>query len=40
VNQALSVEQMGVKYCPKDGKRFSSDLKTCSEHGVELKNVE
>lgn len=32
VNSAFSVQDTGVKYCPKDGKRFSSRLKYCPEH--------
>ena len=40
VNQALAVEQKGVKYCPIDGKRFSARLTRCPDHGVELNDVE
>lgn len=29
-----------VKYCPVDGKRFGGNLKTCPDHGGELKDVE
>lgn len=40
VTGAVSGQSVAVKYCPVDGKRFSPTLKTCPEHGVELKNVE
>jgi hypothetical protein len=40
VNDALNVQQGGVKYCPKDGRRFSSRLKYCPYDGTELKPVE
>ncbi len=40
VNQALAAEQVGVKYCPRDGKRFSSRLTYCPDDGAELKDVE
>lgn len=29
-----------ILYCPTDGKRYSSNFKTCPEHGVQLKEVE
>ena len=29
-----------AKYCPVDGTRFSSRLKICPEHHVELKSVD
>ena len=40
VNSAFSVEDTGVKYCPVDGKRFSSRLETCPDHKVKLLAVE
>ncbi len=40
INQALSVQQTGIKYCPVNGKRYSHRFKVCPVHGVELKNVE
>ncbi len=40
INQALSVEQTGIKYCPKDGKRFSSRVTYCPDDGTLLKDVE
>lgn len=37
---ALSGGQPAVYYCPVDGKRFSSRVKTCPEHNVTLKKLE
>ena len=32
VNAAFNVEDTGVKYCPVDGKRYSSRLEYCPDH--------
>ncbi|MBF0490263.1 MAG: hypothetical protein HQL15_06535 [Candidatus Omnitrophica bacterium] len=40
INQALSVQQTGVKYCPVDGQRFDSSMDECPLHHVKLKYVE
>ncbi len=40
INQALSAQQKGVKYCPVDGQRFSSSVDICPIHKVKLKLVE
>ena len=40
VNSSFNVQDHGVKYCPVDGKRFSSVLDICPEHKVKLKQVE
>ena len=40
VNTSFNIQDTGVKYCPKDGKRFSSRLEYCPEHKVKLKPVE
>jgi len=40
INQALSVQQTGVKYCPKDGQRFDASVDECPIHHVKLKIVE
>ena len=40
VNQALSVEQTGIKYCPVDGQRFSANVIDCPIHKVKLKDLE
>lgn len=41
VNSSFSIQDSGVKYCPVDGKRYSSRLEVCPEHkGVKLIPVE
>jgi hypothetical protein len=40
INQALSVQQVGVKYCPLDGQRFDMSVDMCPTHHVKLKVVE
>ena len=40
INQALSVQQTGVKYCPIDGQRFDGSVDICPIHKVKLKVVE
>ena len=40
ITDSLQDKKVIIKYCPLDGKRFSSSLKICPEHGVELKNLE
>jgi hypothetical protein len=32
VNKAFDIKDTGVKYCPKDGKRYSSRLEFCPIH--------
>ena len=40
VNTAFSIQNTGVKYCPVDGKRYSSRVDECPEHKVKLLLVE
>ena len=40
ITSALGQERFGVKYCPVDGKHFSSRVMVCPEHNVKLKEVE
>ena len=40
VNASFNVQDTGVKYCPIDGKRFSSRLEECPDHKVKLLPVE
>ena len=40
VNSAFNMRDTAVKYCPVDGKRFSSRLEYCPEHHVKLIPVE
>lgn len=40
INQALNVQQTGIKYCPTDGQRFDSSVDMCPVHHVKLKVVE
>ena len=40
VTESLRGQNIEVKYCPVDGKRFSGTLERCPEHGVILKKVE
>ncbi len=41
VNSAFNVEDTGVKYCPVDGKRYSSRIEFCPNHkDVKLLRVE
>jgi hypothetical protein len=40
VNSAFSAQDTGVKYCPVDGKRYSSRLEDCPDHKVKLLPVE
>ena len=37
---AFNIQDTGVKYCPVDGKRYSSRLDMCPEHKVKLLLVE
>ena len=37
---AFNIQDSGVKYCPVDGKRYSSRLEMCPEHKVKLLPVE
>lgn len=40
INKALSVQQTGIKYCPKDGQRFDASVEICPIHKVKLELVE
>lgn len=40
INEALSVQQKGVKYCPVDGQRFDVSVENCPTHKVKLKSVD
>ena len=40
INQALTVQQAGIKYCPIDGQRFDASVDTCPTHHIKLKVVE
>ncbi len=40
VTGVYTTPQDQVKYCPVDGKHYSSHLTICPEHNVELKAVE
>jgi len=40
VNEAFSISQSGVKYCPVDGKRFNERVEICPEHEVKLEIVD
>ena len=40
INQALKVQQTGIKYCPVDGQRFDAAADECPVHHVKLKIVE
>lgn len=40
INQALSVDQTCVKYCPVDGQRFDCKVDICPIHKIKLKLVE
>lgn len=39
VKKGMSGQSRSVKYCPIDGKRFSSKLAECPEHQIPLKEV-
>lgn len=40
ITGSLGGETVRVKYCPVDGQRFSSRIKECPDHHVELKYVD
>ena len=40
VAEGMVVTQKNIKYCPVDGKRFSSQVESCPEHNVLLKSLE
>ena len=40
INNALQVQQTGIKYCPVDGQRFDASVEECPIHHVKLKIVE
>jgi hypothetical protein len=40
INEALKVQQTGIKYCPVDGQRFDASVDICPVHHVKLKVVE
>lgn len=40
VADGMVVTQKNIKYCPVDGKRFSSQVENCPEHNVALKSLE
>lgn len=40
VNSAFNIEASGVKYCPVDGKRFSSRLDMCPTHHIKLLTLD
>ena len=40
VNSSFGIEDTGVKYCPVDGKHYSSRLDVCPVHKVKLIPVE
>ncbi len=40
INQALSAQQRGVKYCPVDGQRFDASVDICPIHKVKLRFLE
>jgi hypothetical protein len=39
ISGALEVRQTGIKFCPVDGQRFSSDVDLCPTHHVKLKEL-
>ena len=39
VNAAFGIQEIGVKYCPVDGQRFSAKLDICPVHKVKLEVV-
>jgi len=39
IADAMDVKKTGVKYCPVDGKHFSTDLDECPEHKVKLQEL-
>ena len=40
VGRSFDIRDTGVKYCPVDGKHFSSRVNVCPEHKVKLIPVE
>lgn len=40
VTGSLSGQNINIKYCPVDGKRYSGDLQVCPEHQVQLKKLD
>lgn len=40
LQKSLIGEEVGVKYCPVDGKRYSARLAVCPVHGVPLKSLD
>ena len=40
VSQTLKGQNVNIKYCPVDGKRFSAAMEQCPEHHVPLKLLE
>ena len=40
VGRSFDIRDTGVKYCPVDGKHFSSRVNICPEHKVKLIPVE
>ncbi len=40
LNSSFNVKDTGVKYCPTDGKRYSSRLEFCPDHQTKLLPVE
>ena len=40
INQALNVQQAGIKYCPVDGQRFDAAVEFCPIHKRKLEIVE
>lgn len=40
ISQSLGSQQIKVKYCPIDGKRFSLKIEMCPDHNVRLKFVD
>lgn len=40
VAEGMTAAQKNIKYCPVDGKRFSSQVENCPEHNVPLKPLE
>jgi len=39
ISGALEVRQIGIKYCPVDGKRFGIEVEECPVHKIKLKEL-
>ncbi len=40
VQSSFNAHEVGIKYCPKDGSRYSSRVKFCPLCGTELKSID